>query len=263
VAEAARARVEKGAALYSEQLLGQLGFERARIEQALAEMELANARRTLAALWRGEERNLAVIGSDPSIVALPDSAVLKSHLKESRDVIRWTLEEARINALLNLEKANRFPSPNLSGGYKRTEAEGINTFLVGFAIPLPLFDRNQGNISSLQLQLDAVRSAQEQAIVNSEAELQIIHRKLNQLLSNRASLDTLILPKADEAYLSLKRAYELGKIPYSSLLEGERSLIDVRFELNDLDLAITQENIALEKLLGISLKEIIINRRRK
>jgi cobalt-zinc-cadmium efflux system outer membrane protein len=263
VAEATRIRVEKGAALSSEQSLSELSFDRARMEAELAKTELENARRNLATLWRGEGNNLKVVGSDPPTLTLPDLTVLESYSKESREVVRWRLEETSINAQLNLEKATRPPSPTLSGGYKRSEAEEINTFLVGLAIPLPLFNRNQGNISSLRAQLEAARFAQEQALINTEAELQTIHRRLNQLISNRVSLDTLILPKAEEAYLSLKRAYELGGIPYSTLLEGERSLIDLRFELNDLDLAIKQEIIALERLLGISLKSIIINQRRK
>ncbi|MFQ6032146.1 MAG: TolC family protein, partial [Candidatus Zixiibacteriota bacterium] len=67
VAEAARIRVGKGAALSSEQLLVQLRLERARIEMALAETELANARRNLAALWKGEGNNLDAVESDSSL----------------------------------------------------------------------------------------------------------------------------------------------------------------------------------------------------
>ena len=263
VAEAARIRVEKGATLISEQLLGQLGFERARTEVTLAETEMENARRNLAALWRGGEQDFRVVDSDPSTATLPDLAVLKSYLEQSREVVGWTLEEASVNALLNLEKTNRLPSPTLSGGYKRSEADRTNTFLLGLGIPLPLFDRNQGAISSLRVQSEALKSAREQALVNAEAELEAIHRRFNTLLENRASLDTLILPKAEEAYRSLKRAYELGRIPYATLLEGEHSLVEVRFELNDLDLAINQKIIALEQLLGISLNNIMINQRRE
>ena len=263
VAEAAKIRVEKGAALSSEQLLGQLGFERARRVVIVAETELENARRNLAALWRGEEEDFQVVDSDLLTATLPDLAVLRSYLEESREVVGWTFAEASVNATLSLEKANRLPSPTVSGGYKRSEADRTNTFLVGLGIPLPLFDRNQGAISSLRVQSEALKSAREQALVNAEAELEAIHRRFNTLLENRASLDTLILPKAEEAYRSLKRAYELGRIPYATLLEGEHSLVEVRFELTDLDLAINQKIIALEQLLGISLKNIIINQRRE
>ena len=263
VAEAATIRVEKGAALSSEQLLGQLGFERARTEVTLAETELGNARRNLAALWRGGEQDFRVVDSAPSTATLPDLAVLKSYLEQSREVVWWTFEDASVNALLNLEEANRLPSPTLSGGYKRSRADRTNTFLVGVGIALPLFNRNQGAISSLRVQSEALKSAREQALVNAEAELKTVHQGLNTLLSHRASLDTLILPKAEEAYRSLKRAYTLGRIPYVTLLEGEQNLIDVGFELNDLDLAINQKIIALEQLLGISLKNIMINQRRE
>jgi cobalt-zinc-cadmium efflux system outer membrane protein len=259
VAEAATIRVEKGTALSSERLLAQLDFEQARIEAVFAETELENARRNLAALWRGSEQDFKVVDSSPSTTTLPDLAVLKSLLEQSREVVKWTLEQANLNALLNLEKANRLPSPTLSGGYKRSEADRTNTYLVGIGIPLPLFNRNQGSIGSLRTQSDAAKSAREQALVNAEAELEAIHQRLNTLLSNRASLQALILPKAEEAYRSLKRAYQLGRVPYATLLEGEQTLIEVRFELNDLDLAIRQEIIGLERLLGIDLRDMINN----
>ena len=77
---------------------------------------------------------LKIVDSDPTPATLPDLTILKSYLKESREVLMWTLEQASITAQLNLEKANGLPSPTLSGGYKRSEVEDINTFLVGFAI---------------------------------------------------------------------------------------------------------------------------------
>lgn len=259
VAETARLRVDKGAALSSEQLLGQLAYERARAEVVLAETELENAKGSLAALWRGDQRNIGTVISDPGLEILPDLASLKPYLEGSREVVRCGFEETSVNGLLHLERANRLPSPTLSGGYKRSQADGTSTYLVGVGIPLPLFNRNQGSISSLKAQSDALNSAREQALANAEAELEAIHQRLNSLLGNRASLQTLILPKAEEAYRSLKRAYELGRIPYTSLLEGEQILIEVLFELNDLNLAIRQEIVALERLLGIDLKDITGN----
>ncbi|UCG10951.1 MAG: TolC family protein [Deltaproteobacteria bacterium] len=259
VAEATGIRVQKGAALHSELLLGQLGFERARAEVMLAETEVGNARRNLAGLWRGGRKDFKVVESDPVGATLPDLTILKSYLPESREVVGWSFEEANVNAQLNLEKTNRLPTPTLSGGYKRSEVDRTNTYLVGLGIPLPLFNRNQGAISSLRLQSEAVKSAREQALVNTEVELEAAHQRLSTLLSSRASLENLILPKAEEAYQSLKRAYELGRIPYATLLEGERSLIEVRFELNDLDLATRQEIVALERLLGIDLRYITNN----
>jgi len=263
VAEAAGVRVEKGAALASEQLLGRLEFERAQREVVLAETELESARRSLAALWRGDQRNIGTVIPDPGLETLPDLASLKSYLKGSREVVRCGFEETGVNGLLHLEKTNRLPSPILSGGYRRSQADGTCTYLVGVGIPLPLFNRNQGTISSLKAQSDALKSAREQALTNVEAELETIHQRLNSLLENRASLRTLILPKAEEAYRSLKRAYELGRIPYTALLEGEQTLMEVRFEVNDLDLAMRQEMVALERLLGIDLKDITGNQERE
>jgi len=63
----------------------------------------------------------------------------------------------------------------------------------------------------------------------------------------------IILPQAQETYRSLRQAFEKGKVIYSVLLQGEQTLIELRAELNDLDLALVEQVIALEQLLGVHL----------
>lgn len=253
ITESIRIRIEKGAALSSELLLGQLELERARLELAQSERELANTKDELASLWKGDGSNLVVVESDLSAATLPNTRGLESLISGSRDVAALDREAEKVDAQLNLEKADGKPSLFLSGGYRRIEADGSNTFLFGVGMPLPFFNRNQGTVSSLRAQSEAIKFMQEEALVNAETAFQTIQRKIIQLLSRYQSIDTLVLPKAKETYRTLKDAYEKGRIPYPTLLEGERTLIDLRFELNDLELAIRQEIIDLERLLGVKL----------
>ena len=67
-------------------------------------------------------------------------------------------------------------------------------------------------------------------------------------------IKTQVLPKAEETYLSLKSAYDKGKLPYSILLDAQRMSLDLRFELNDIGLTIQQEILTLERLLGITIQ---------
>ena len=75
--------------------------------------------------------------------------------------------------------------------------------------------------------------------------------RLSRLMNHHASLDTLLLPTAERAYHSLLRAYESGRVPYTSLLEAERGLIELRFEHADVLLAVYDQLIALERISGV------------
>ena len=167
--ESAKIRVEKGAALSTELLLAEVELERARLELAQSETELANVRDELASLWKSDGSEIVVVESDFDVAALLQISSLKLLVSGSRDVAALERKVGIVNAQLNLEKANGKPNLFLSGGYKRLEAEGSNTFVFGVGIPLPFFNRNQGNISILRARSEALKFAQEQALVNARA----------------------------------------------------------------------------------------------
>lgn len=259
VTDAARIRTEKGAAPSSELLLSEMELEGARLELAEAETELENARLHLAAMWSGDETMIAAVEDDlPG--NLPPIEILMPLIEKSRPVIVWSLEKERLEALLGLERANGKPNLTLSGGLKRSEADKANSFVAGISLPIPVFDRNQGNVRALAARLEEVTYESEQSSSEAEAELSTILKTLDRLHSSHAALDTLILPKASQVFESLRHAYENGRTPYSEFLEGRRRLIDVRSQHIHVHLQIRREAIALERLLGISLDNLSATR---
>ncbi len=256
VTDAARIRMEKGAAPSSELLLSEMELESARLELAEAETEIENARLHLAAMWNGNETMIAAVDDDlPG--NLPPVDILIPFIEKSRPVIVWSLEKERLEALLGLERANGKPNLTLSGGVKRSEADKANSFVAGISLPIPVFDRNQGNVRALTARLEEVTYEWEQSTSEAEAELSTILKTLDRLHSSHAALDTLILPKAMLAFESLRHSYENGRTPYSEFLEGRRRLIDVRSQHIDVHLQLRREVIALERLLGISLENLL------
>ncbi|MCK4656374.1 MAG: TolC family protein, partial [candidate division Zixibacteria bacterium] len=257
VTDAARIRMEKGAAPPSELLLSEMELESARLELAEAETEIENARLHLAAMWNGNDTIIAAVDDDlPG--NLPPVDILMPLIERSRPVIVWSLEKERLEALLGLERANGKPNLTLSGGLKRSEADKANSFVAGISLPIPVFDRNQGNVKALAARLEEVTYEWEQSSSEAEAELSTILKTLDRLRSSHAALDTLILPKAMQVFESLRHAYENGRTPYSEFLEGERRLIDVRSQHLDVHLQIRREAVALERLLGISLDDLSV-----
>lgn len=246
-------RLERGATMISELLLSELELQRARLEQAQMEYQLVSAQDDLAALWGGSKVDLVVVdpGLDPSVLRELDN--LQPELEKSREVIQSTSYSDILTAQMNLVRAENKPSLTISGGYRRAQADGTNSFIFGLAMPLPFFDRGQGSIMALQSEAEAAEAARQQAMISAGVEYRSLARKMKQFSARRKMIYDIILPQAQETYRALRQAYEKGKVIYSVLLQGEKTMIELRAELNDLDLALVEQVIALEQLLGVRL----------
>lgn len=253
IVETAKVRVERGAALRSEFLLGELEYERAQLNLAQAESDLETAKELLSSLWKKPSSDFSIQHPEEELEALADIERLQPLVGGSREVRAMSRQDQTIKARLNFEHSNSKPSLTLSGGIKRLESDNTNTFIIGAGLPLPFFNRNQGATASLRASLKALNLEREQALTDSETEFKSKQRKLTQLVFRHQTLKTSILPKAEETYSSLKNAYDRGRIPYSILLEAQRTLVDLRFEQNDINLAIRQEIVSLERLLGVTI----------
>jgi cobalt-zinc-cadmium efflux system outer membrane protein len=255
IASTTRTRIEKGAGLSAELLLAELEHEQTKLELARVNSQLHIAKRNLAAMYKGD--GLKLIVAEPKL----DKSIifritgLQPFVENNREVAVLEHESKILKSQLAVEKSEAKPNLTFSGGIKRLQADETNSFIFALGIPLSLFNRNQGTVYSLRTQSEAIQLAKEQAQLNAEAEFLSLEQKLSQLLSRHNSMDTLLLPLSEKAYRSLNNAYKLGRIPYSTLLESERSLVDLRFELNDLELEIRKEIGSIERLLGIKLNQ--------
>ncbi|MCH9031372.1 MAG: TolC family protein [candidate division Zixibacteria bacterium] len=253
VAETAKTRVKKGAALKSEFLLGELELGRAQLNLAEAESNLISAKERLSSLWQDSRSDFSVKAPSANVESLADLDKYLVLIENSREVTALNREENTIKARLNLAQSNGKPSVTITGGMKRLEVDNANTFRIGAGLPLPFFNRNQGSTASLRASIKALEFERQRAIADAETEFKSIQRRLTQLVSRYSSLRTSLLPKAEETYRSLKSVYDSGRMSYSFLLESQRTLVELRFEVNDIDLAIRKEIVSLERLLGVTI----------
>ncbi len=249
-------RIGKGAGLQSELLLAQLEKQRTQLMLDQAQQDMIAAEAALVAMWNGQSNGVTVTASSEPDLApvMRRLASLMNGIDSTRDVMSLHRQSAFVHAQQSLAAAQTRPSITLSGGLKRLEATNSNTFLIGISLPLPLFDRMQGTRQSLSARLRSLDHQIDRERLDAAADVTAHSIRMYQLMHRHDTLDSLLLPTADQAYETLRRAYEAGRVPYTQLLEAERSLNELRFEHNDMLLAIQQQIIALESLTGIVLR---------
>ena len=119
----------------------------ARIDARAAEAALQVARRGLAVLWGEATPAFASVRGD--IGQLPARGTLDELNAELARSPRLQAGKLAVDlgaARLEVEKSKRYPDITLSTGVARDYEAKRNKVQFGVGIPLPLFDRNQGNV---------------------------------------------------------------------------------------------------------------------
>ena len=200
-----------------------------RSELALAASDVHRARRRLAATWGNvAPRFEQVVDTEQSLPAVPALEQLAQQLKQSPNLARARIEVDRRQALARVERSRGIPDVTLSFGAKRDEQMGRNQAIVGVSIPLPLFDRNQGNILEALRRTDKARDELAATEVRLESELAQAYGRLDAARQELMLLKQEILPGAQSAYDATTKGFELGKFSFLEVLDAQRTFFQAR-----------------------------------
>jgi len=133
-------------------------------------------------------------------------------------------------AQIVLRRAEVEPIPNLflNSGYTRQNQNKSSDWDVGVGLPVPLWNRNQGNIRAAKAQVDIAFNEVvrvENELVNRLAAAYSAYAS-SRKLAERYKSD--ILPKAEESYRLSMKAYQGGQFEYLRVLQAQRAVAEAR-----------------------------------
>lgn len=234
-------------------------LELARLDLQKAQNTLQKARRDLALMWGAERAGFyAVEGTlDPVLQVIPPLEELRAYLTNNPDLARWEAELRLRRATLSSVKAQRIPDVEGSVGYVQFEEDGTDGLAFSVGFPLPVFDRNQGNIVAARHDLakaEAERSAIEVSLV---AELAAAYDDLS--LSNQriATLRNKVIPAMEQTFQAAHEGYQQGKLGFLDMLDAQRGLFEVRGAFVDALSAYQAALIDLQRLTATRIGSLI------
>lgn len=221
----AERRVVAGKAPPLEGSKARVELANARIEARAADSALEAARRALGQLWGAPQPDFTRVGADlgtlPRREAIDD---LRGALATSPRMEAGRLSVELGRAQLEVEKSKRYPDITLSAGVARDNEQGRNKAQFGVAIPLPLFDRNQGNVYSATMQSykaeDLYRELESRLTADLLQSVSQFDLAANSVREYRAT----VLPGATEAYDSARKGFDAGKVSFLEVLDAQRTL---------------------------------------
>jgi cobalt-zinc-cadmium efflux system outer membrane protein len=164
---------------------------------------------------------------------LPPVDELKSMALSSRpDLAAWRLGIARAQADVRLAERNRFQDVYLL--YQPYTFEGgVRSWALGATVPLPVYNRNQGNIQRAKINISQVKtelSAEEQRVV---AEVARAHREYNLTRTMVARIERELLPDALRVRDTVYHQFTLGEVDAIAFLSAQKAYNDVVRQYRD------------------------------
>jgi cobalt-zinc-cadmium efflux system outer membrane protein len=219
-----------------------------------AKQELGAARIRLAALWSSTAPRFAEArGTLQCKITLPSLEQLRERLLKNPELMSAAAEVVKRQAALDLERAKRLPDVTAQGGYRRIRAieeKDVNTAVFGFAVPLPIFDRNQGAVREAKANLAQAEWKKRHAEVRVLSALAEAHSDLATTLLERQAFDTKILPGTTEAFRKTQQGYAQGKFNYLELLTAQEELAKARADYVNVLVRLNQAVATVERLVG-------------
>ena len=195
-----------------------------RVELAQAASEQRNALSRLFALLGRIDTPFTVLeGKAENLPSVPSLADLQPLISSAPGVVLARIEVDRRKALTDLEQSKRVPDVTVSVGMQRSNETQRNVLLFGVSVPLPVFDRNQGNLlEALKLE-DKARDELQAATVRLHSEVAQARERLSTITAEVQSLKQDVLPGAKSAYDAATIGFENGKFNFLEVLDAQRT----------------------------------------
>ncbi len=110
-------------------------------------------------------------GQFDAISPLPDLDKLYAALDESPDMLRWKAELEKRKAEVKLKDAGALPDITVSAGPRYFNANNDKAFVVGMSVPIPLFNRNQGERQEARCNVAKAEEEQKAGFIKTRSDL--------------------------------------------------------------------------------------------
>jgi len=248
---AATKRVNAGKSSPVEETKSNIAASSAKIELNQSNSQLNSARKRLSALWGnpfpvfeqayGDVENIPLVPSFENLLAL---------LENAPAIGIANLEVSARGGSTKLARSQSTPNITISAGIVHNQELGLNQAILGLSVPIPLFDRNQGNVQeavSLQYKAqDELIALKTQLATKLAGE----HERLSVARLSAISLREEILPGAQNAFEAANKGFNAGKFNFLDVLDAQRTLFQAKSQYIQVLLDAHQAIAEIESILG-------------
>jgi cobalt-zinc-cadmium efflux system outer membrane protein len=210
-------RVKAGKVAPLEEIQAKVALTTIRIELEQTKREMETARKRLAATWGSSSPAFEkVVGEFDTVDPIPQQEQINKLVSRNPDIARWDTEIAKGRAAIKLKDANAIPDVTIGAGPRYFNETNANAFVMGISMPIPLFNRNQGERLEARHNLSKAEEQRKAAQVKALTDLAQAYQELSSAYLSAAALKENALPGAQSAFNASQEGYREGKFSHNA-----------------------------------------------
>jgi cobalt-zinc-cadmium efflux system outer membrane protein len=242
-------RVEAGASSPAETGRAEVASALVKADRERARAALASARRELAILMGDTSAKFSTVSGKLDATGRPPSfAAVVAAIDANPQLMRWTAIYAQRNAELLLARLKPYPDVRFAAGWRHYNESNADAVRLTLAVPIPVFDQNQGNILSAQESLDKTRAERD---ANRNTLIVLAGRAYDSLqgsLRELAVLRDTAVPKSRLAADAISGGYGQGRFTLLEVLDAQASVAQARLREQE---ALQNFHVAVATIEGL------------
>jgi len=249
--EAVTARVKVGETSPVDETCARVSLASVQIEKQRAKRALGAARKRLAASWASTSSEFEdAHGQLEPAKPIPSFTALMDRIAQNPDLARWTSETIQRQASIDLASSRAIPNLTVSLGVQQYLKNGDNAVGAGISIPIPLFNRNQGNILQANRRFDKALDRRRETQILITTALNTIYQQLSADYAEVSILETTVLPGAQSAFEAVEKGYRRGRFNLLNVLDTQRTLFNAKLQHLRALASYHQSKTKLQRLIG-------------
>jgi cobalt-zinc-cadmium efflux system outer membrane protein len=160
------------------------------------------------------------------------------------------------HASLALENSKKIPDPTISLGARVFNETDEQAFILGVSVPIPFFNRNQGNILEAKHRLNKAENEHKAARIKISKDLAQAYHTLSNAYNEARALQEEVLPSARWVFNAAQAGYLEGKFDYLDVLDAQRTLFESKARYVNVLAAYHKTKAGVERLIGTTLENL-------
>jgi cobalt-zinc-cadmium efflux system outer membrane protein len=206
-----------------------LALKQREFELQRAESSLYKAKSELAVLWGlSAPPDFQATGELTLKTSPPPLERLIPLLEQTPDLARFEAKIRTYESALEIERSQSIQDVSVFAGIRGFNESDDAAFLAGFEIPLPIHDRNQGNIRAALAQVRQANAEKEILRRDLMAAMVSGYQNLIQAYEEARILKSQLLPHAETTQIETEIGYQRGLFTLVAVLESRGNLFQIR-----------------------------------
>lgn len=196
-----------------------------RIEQTAADLQ--NSKRNLQLILSVNHDDFDMVCYPLYEISLPPPLdEYLSRLCSQPEIIRSFYQHQAASANLKFEKSAVLPDLTVTLGYSYDQ--GDNGVVASVALPLPIWNQNQGNIKKARAEMHKITDQQNQLWLTLETKLTNAYTNLMRAFREAEEMKNHLMKIAEDTFHLSLEGYQEGKFDYVDVLLAKHTLFEIR-----------------------------------